>query len=270
LILIPAASAVVHYDTSNYRDDYVAGYYARDILEPLPRNALLLMRSDENSTAVSYAQYAEHRRPDVVALDAELLKLPSYVEQKLREHPGLVIPFAQYDGGVNAKLADLVEANLGKRAVYTIGKMDEKGFTSASRACSGITTRLFHRHGVRQNRPFASRRDGSGSALPETVVSALDGSTPLPRTMPEPPRARPGLQTREPRPTRSAEQSIGRQSGRGRRSSVRVQEPRLILNEQGGHNEEVIRLWERFLMLEPSDPQAGAIRAVLDRLQAQR
>ena len=88
LLALPAAAAANHYSAADQSGNHIAENYAHDLLGGLPPNALLVMRGDENYTSVSYAQNVEHLRPDVVALDAELLKLPSYVEQMKREHPG--------------------------------------------------------------------------------------------------------------------------------------------------------------------------------------
>ena len=130
LLAVPVASAFAHYGTANQRGDYVAYDYGRDLLRPLAPNALLLMRSDENFTSVSYAQEVTKFRPDVVALDVELLKLPTYVAQMRREHPSIVIPFDSYDGGVATHLGDVVRANLAKRPVYAVGTMEEKNFAA--------------------------------------------------------------------------------------------------------------------------------------------
>jgi 4-amino-4-deoxy-L-arabinose transferase-like glycosyltransferase len=99
LLAVPVASAAAHYGTADQSDNDVVLHYAQDLLRPLEPNALLLMRSDENFTSVFYAQQAEGLRRDVVALDAELLKLDSTVEQIRRQHPDVQIPWESYDGG---------------------------------------------------------------------------------------------------------------------------------------------------------------------------
>src|SRR5262249_19627499 len=108
--------------------NHIAEQYANDVLASLTPNALLIMHGDVNYGTVSYAQVVEHRRPDVIALDAELLKSASYVAEARRRHPGLVIPFAAYDGGRTVSLNKLVAANLPKRPVYYIGGKPEAQF----------------------------------------------------------------------------------------------------------------------------------------------
>lgn len=42
----------------------------------------------------------------------------------------------------------------------------------------------------------------------------------------------------------------------------------VLLNSTGGNRRELISLWRRYLELEPDDPQAGAFRAAVDRLES--
>ena len=81
LLALPAAAAANHYSAADQ-----SGEPRRRELRAATcsagsrRTRCSLMRGDENYTSVSYAQNVEHLRPDVIALDAELLKLPSYVD----------------------------------------------------------------------------------------------------------------------------------------------------------------------------------------------
>jgi hypothetical protein len=128
LLAAPAGAALNHYSAQEQHRNDVAFNYGRDLLGALPGGALLLMRGDENLTSVSYAQNVEHYRTDVIALDTELLKLPSYVAQARKEHPGVLIPFTAYDGGRRTSLNAMVRANLGARPVYSVGVMQEPRF----------------------------------------------------------------------------------------------------------------------------------------------
>src|SRR5262249_21553189 len=125
LLAVPAASAVDHYGTDDQSGNHVAEQYADAVLASLAPDALLIMHGDVNYGTVSYAQVVEHRRPDVLALDAELLKGRSYVSDARRRHPRLVIPFRAYDGGQAVSLNRLVAASLPKRPVYYIGGKPE-------------------------------------------------------------------------------------------------------------------------------------------------
>ena len=143
LLVVPVAAAADHYSANDQSGNWVALDYGKDLLGSLAPNALLLMRSDENYTSVAYAQFVERYRPDVVALDGELLKLPSYVAQSRREHPSVLIPFTAYDGGVHTSLNKLISANLPTRPVYEIGGSDEKNFAKPfDQVDAGLATRL--------------------------------------------------------------------------------------------------------------------------------
>ncbi len=128
LLAAPAAAAVAHYSASNESGNYVAQAYGEDLLATLAPDSVLLMRGDENETSVSYVQNVLHYRTDVIALDTELLKMPSYVTQQRRRHPGLTVPWGAYDGGVHTSLNTLVAANLHRRAVYVTGAQEETDF----------------------------------------------------------------------------------------------------------------------------------------------
>src|SRR5262249_60603501 len=89
LLAITVGAAGANRGTANHSGDRVALHYAEDLLLPLAPNSLLLMRSDEHFTSVDYAQLVAGYRKDVIAIDTELLKLSTYVDQVRREHPGI-------------------------------------------------------------------------------------------------------------------------------------------------------------------------------------
>jgi len=272
LVLVPAASAIAHYDTSNQRDNHVARNYGRDILDSLKPNALLLMRSDENFTAVNYAQYVDGRRPDVVALDTELLKLPAYVVQKRREHPELEIPFASYDGGVHTKLADLVRANLAKRPVYTVGAMEEKRLADGLRVIPGVSRELLPA-GSKAERIELVRKRARGflglhyprtsypsSSWENTIAGDYAGGA-FELGL--------ALQNNGDKADTALMERLYRTSidlgGAGVPAAYK--NLGVLLNETGGNRAELVRVWTRYLELVPDDPQADAIRAAVERLR---
>src|SRR5262249_33230372 len=87
-------------------------------------------------------QVVEDIRPDVVALDVELLKLPSYVDQVRRQHPDVTIPWAAYDDGEKASLGDLVAANLPNRPVLVVGPLKEDISARFPTIPSGLSKRF--------------------------------------------------------------------------------------------------------------------------------
>ena len=145
LLVIPAAAAAAHYSANDFNNDSVELNYAKDLLAPLPQGSILLMRGDNNYTGVVYAQLVDHYRPDVIALDTELLKLGTYVNQAKQEHPSLLFPFAAYKPGTNtSQLNQFVRANLAQgHPVFVVGKQQETSFGKPfSTEYWGLTTRI--------------------------------------------------------------------------------------------------------------------------------
>lgn len=70
--------------------------YGRAILEPLPKDALLLTSGDLITNAVRYLQSCEGLRPDVVVLDQEMMTKPWYVRRLAAAHPDVHFPGAVY------------------------------------------------------------------------------------------------------------------------------------------------------------------------------
>jgi tetratricopeptide (TPR) repeat protein len=272
MLLAPVAAAAVHYNGADQSGNYVGLHYAQDLLEPLAPNALLLMRGDENYTTVDYAQYVTHLRPDVVALDTELLKLPSYIAQKKLEHPGVVIPFTTYRGSVKA-LDDLVSANLGQRPVYYVGAPEHASFGEPfDQQRAGLARRLLPKGTAPDQYALLERDPGRFERLRyplrsypktswETAIAedyggpAFDVAFALQRNG-------------SPADLKEAEKMY--------RIAIRdaPSEPSayknlgLILRGNGGDPKEIIALWDRFLQLKPDDPQAPEIRRVLASLKA--
>ncbi len=274
LLLVPFGSAVHHYTLDDQSGNHVAEGYAHDLLGTLPPNTLLLMRGDENLESVSYVQNVEHFRPDVIALDTELLKLPSYVSQAQREHPSLLIPFASFDGGVNTSLNTLVADNIAKRPVFFIGTQVEPNFGRPfGQVIEGLSTRL----------------EPKGSALDEYAVLAKHPA--LYASFHFPPKAYPKSSWEghaiEPNYALEAfdvayaieahdaadEASLGEKLYA---TAIRLdaglaqayKDYGLMLSDHGGDPNQIIPLWQTYLRLNPRDPQAPAIRRVLDRLIA--
>ncbi|MDX1579967.1 MAG: glycosyltransferase, partial [Gemmatimonadota bacterium] len=91
------------------------------LVEP---DGLLLMRGDEHITSLSYLQFVEGYRTDVAAVDVELLKLPTYVDDFERRFPDMDPTFESY-AEEDASLVDLVSAGLETRSVFAVGDMPE-------------------------------------------------------------------------------------------------------------------------------------------------
>jgi hypothetical protein len=275
LLIVPVASAADHYSSVDQSSNYVAQDYVRDMLGLLPPNALLIMRGDENYTSVTYEQFVEHNRPDVVAVDTELLKLSSYVAQIRREHPDVLIPFTAYDGGIHTSMNNLVSANLPNRPVFTVGDQAEKKFGKPfDQMDFGLVIQRLAK-GAAPNKYAAIQADPTrlenlhyptghydpesweaGAIAPDyanaafAVAFALDSNS----------RQDPQLIERMYRlaiKLNPSESSAYKNLG-------------LILYETGGDPKEIISLWSTYLRLDPTDKQAPSIRKVVEQLKAKQ
>jgi hypothetical protein len=271
LLAAPVAAAAVHYRTADQSGNRVAFHYGEDVLSSLRPNALLIMSGDENATSISYLQHVEHERPDVVALDSELLKLPTYVAQARREHPGVVIPFAAYDGGVTTSLNDLIRANLAKRPVYYVGVQDEKGFAKPfDQLREGLVRRLLPK-GAAPNQYALLLREPNrlerlhwplGSYPAKSWEAAIAGNYGYAAF-----DVGFALQ-------RSGDKAAVKRIEEMYRLAIRLnptlppayKDLGLVLRENGGDPQEVAALWRRYLELNPKDPQAPAIESVVSTL----
>ncbi|HEX4520040.1 MAG TPA: DUF2723 domain-containing protein [Gaiellaceae bacterium] len=275
LLLVPFASAVRHYSTADESGNHVAEDYAHDLLATLPPNSLLLMRGDENLTSVSYVQNVEHFRPDVIALDTELLKLPSYVSQARRDHPALLIPFAKYDGGVTTSLNTFVADNIPQRPVFYIGTQVEKKFGQPfDQVIEGLTRRLEAKgsapdmYAVLAQNPKLYALHYPSKRYPKTSWEGEDISTNYAY------EAFYDAYAIETEGT-TAEVPLGEKMYA---TAIRLypgltqayKDYGLMLNDHGGDPKQIIPLWQTYLRLAPHDPQAPAIRKVLNHLIAEQ
>jgi 4-amino-4-deoxy-L-arabinose transferase-like glycosyltransferase len=276
LLVVPVASAAAHYSSEDQSGNRVASNYATDILGQLPPNALLLMRGDENYTSLSYAQFVEHQRPDVVALDTELLKLPEYVQQIHREHPDILIPFASYDGGVHTSLNTLISANLPNRPVFSIGSQTEKAFGKPfAQQTFGLMIQMLPKGAGSSNKYAAIQADPTRFANLHYPAKTYPASTWEGGAI-EPDYGNAafdvgyGLDVENRTDPDLIEHMYRTAIRLFPTSSSPYKNLGLFLYDRGGDPKEVISLWTRFLKLDPSDPQAGSIRTVLAQLQAKQ
>jgi hypothetical protein len=272
LLVLPIGLGAMHYGSVDHSRDRTAADYGLDMLEWLESDALLIMRGDHNYTATSWAQFVEDVRPDVVVLEAEMLKTVPYVGDRRARYPGVTIPFPVYDDGATAHLADLVAANIGQRPVYYIGLMKEEGWTAGyDEVRAGLTRRLLPkgtggdpnaalradlRRYLALRFPEKRHPDTSWEWLMDKAYGAAAFDVAF---------AQQGEGT-------AAEDRLAEELYR---TSLRLDPDRavtyknlgLLLFDRGGDLTEVANLWERYLAMNPEDPQADQIKGQLDDIR---
>jgi hypothetical protein len=271
VIALPVGMALTRLPTLDMSNNRIAEYYGTDLLSTLEPNSVLLMRSDENYTAVVYMQTVLGYRTDVAAFDVELLKLSSYVDKQHRLYPEVIIPFSKYDEGVTSSLVDLVNSNLGQRPVYGVGVFKEDLTQSLDKVYVGLAYQ------------FVKKGDGSDSYT--LLRSESDRFTSL--HFPE-----------QVYPSTSWEAVIARHYGTlAFQLAFARQKPEaqpdadfvekmyriailndpygnsayknlgLVLWQNSGSPTEIIALWQKYLQLVPDDPDAEEMRSVMKTLQ---
>ncbi len=85
-------------EEANFRKNTIAEDFGRQVLLSLPPDALFFVSGDVASMAVDYLQMVEGERPDAMILDQAKLTYPWYYEQSLARFPGVVLPGERYDG----------------------------------------------------------------------------------------------------------------------------------------------------------------------------
>ncbi len=85
---------IVNWRMNDRRGDMVPRNYVHDVLQSIAPGGMLLMRDWNLSSPLMYVQHAEGDRPDVVALDLNLMERRWYVESVSRRYPAVFSPAA--------------------------------------------------------------------------------------------------------------------------------------------------------------------------------
>ncbi|MCA1554619.1 MAG: hypothetical protein LC737_09595, partial [Chloroflexi bacterium] len=93
--------------------DRVVEQFARRTLGDLPRDSVLLTRSDQHTFALWYFTEVRHVRDDIVVVDEDLLAVSSAREALRRRAPRLLIP-------ADGLVASFVAANRAHRAIFAL------------------------------------------------------------------------------------------------------------------------------------------------------
>jgi tetratricopeptide (TPR) repeat protein len=276
VLAIPVAAAADHYSANDQSGNKVAETFAHDLLGPLPPDTLLLTRGDSNLDTVVYVQKVQHFRPDVIALDTELLKLPNYVTQALQEHPGLLIPFTQFDGGVHTSLNTLMSDNMSKRPIYDAGKQAEKDFGKGfDQQLEGLSIQYVPK-GTAPDKSALEAKD------PQKWASALH----FPRTYPASTWEGGDIANKYSEAAYEIATAIQLSSNTANvplaeklyRTAIRL-DPNfpqpyknlgLILRTNGGDPKEIVKVWQTYLKLNPKDPQDSDIREAIAQYQSKK
>jgi hypothetical protein len=110
----------LHFAHENNHGNYSFAEFGKNLLKPLPKDALFFTLGDINTNTVRYVQQCEGYRTDVKVLDRSLMSYPWLKRIQLKHYPDVVLPglfyHPQHPLGYNLK--KLFDANVGKHEVY--------------------------------------------------------------------------------------------------------------------------------------------------------
>jgi hypothetical protein len=92
LLILVFALGVSRARALHQRGNQLVAALGRGVLASVPKDGVLFTRGDVLHNAITYLQRIEHVRPDVIALDEELMAYPWYVRRLRARHPDLLPP----------------------------------------------------------------------------------------------------------------------------------------------------------------------------------
>jgi hypothetical protein len=124
-ILLPVSA---HFAIADQWGNRFTGDLAHNVLESVPPNGVLFSQGDIFHNGVAYLQLVEGARPDVSALDEELLTRAWYVAHTRRRSPELLPaslgPEDRYDGSAASGTLAWFDHLAGRRPVAILGVTD--------------------------------------------------------------------------------------------------------------------------------------------------
>ncbi len=106
LLLLPILGITLHYRQVDRSEESLAETFARDLLNGLPRNTLLLTtRWDQLISPTLFVQYASGIRPDVTVANLNMLHDRVYLSQLVGRHPMLGRAKSQIEGFLQTRAA---------------------------------------------------------------------------------------------------------------------------------------------------------------------
>jgi hypothetical protein len=269
-----AVLVFVNVDAMDQRHNLLFRDYGRAVLVSLPRDAIVLVTSDEAVGSLRYAQWVEGRRPDVQVAATGQLTSPWFRGFAQHQLPGLVLPPGEFTA------RELMDANVGRRPVFLVNKVPwlqtlEQGYHPWS---VGLVERVLPRDTTPElaswvgeaNESFARFDPGPAGAFPEgswersladaywreyrrftrdVVVAAVSSDEPASHQAVV--AALQPLADRDPAPEPALFKNLGAAYQHLRRTDPAA----------GGR---MVQYWHTYLALEPLDPDAAAMRALID------
>lgn len=125
-MLLPGVLA--NYRANDLSGDGSVAEWVSSVLDGLPEHSILITSQDRHTFALSYVQWVEGRRQDLIVIDGELWTYPWYSHALARRYPALVVQHEPHS------IEQLVRSNLATHRVYLAS---ERADLAAFRAVPG-------------------------------------------------------------------------------------------------------------------------------------
>ncbi|XP_021508020.1 protein O-mannosyl-transferase TMEM260 isoform X1 [Meriones unguiculatus] len=118
-----------NYSICDQRSNNVIDQFARNLLDSMPHDAIILLRGDLPGNSLRYLHYCEGLRPDVSLVDQEMMTYEWYLPKMARHLPGVHFPGDRWNpvegvlpsGMVTFNLYHFLEMNKQKETFVCIG-----------------------------------------------------------------------------------------------------------------------------------------------------
>jgi hypothetical protein len=138
-VTVSVAFAVASLSAIDESDNHFARRFAEDILATTRPSGILFAGGDAVVMPIQYLLVIEGARPDVTFVQIPLLRADWYVRQIHRDHPGLVLRYARYDG-VPGTMRGFIEPNDPTRFDVIGGLLDDTMASTHSLVPRGLVS----------------------------------------------------------------------------------------------------------------------------------
>lgn len=119
-IVLVVLQVGVNFKKENARNNYSFAEFGKNLLKPLPKDAVFFTLGDINTNAVRYVQQCENYRTDVKVLDRSLMSYPWLKRIQQKHYPDIHLPGVAYNPrhplGYNFK--KLFDSNFDQHKIY--------------------------------------------------------------------------------------------------------------------------------------------------------
>jgi hypothetical protein len=84
ILIFPLVQVSINFDNMNLRHDHQPEIFVKNVLMPLPQNAVLLTDDEKETFTLWYAVHVKKQRPDVWIIDVRMVQWEWYVDNLMR------------------------------------------------------------------------------------------------------------------------------------------------------------------------------------------